>query len=320
MPIDPFLEPVLASLPPLPEITDFPAWRREGDAAADAMTQQLVLPGPAVRERREVTIETGTGTIDLAVYVPDLDGPLPVHLYIHGGGWIAGTIKHAFVDIIARERSVFAGCVVVTVDYRKAPEHQFPTGLNDCYAALTWIVEHADELNVRTDAVTVGGASAGANLAAALTLKARDEGGPRIAFQLLEVPALNLAADLPSREVYGRGYGLTVADMHRMVGYYLPTPADAENPYASPLLATDLAGLPPGHIMAAEFDPLRDDGEHYAARLNEAGVDATFTLGAGHIHNSPAFTKAMAAAAAWRDEAVDVLRKVNQTPAAERTR
>ncbi len=308
MPIDPFLEPLLATLPSMPEEIDFPTWRREGDAVADSLVEQLAEPGPPIKERREITIPVAGGNIDLVIHQPDTEQPLPAHLYIHGGGWVGGSAKQKFIDIVGQERAVGAGCVVIAVDYRKAPEHKYPTGLNDCYAALIWVAEHADELGIRPDLITVGGGSAGANLSAALALKARDEGGPRIAFQLLEVPALDATLSSASHRTNGTGYGLEETEIERLVDYYLPSRTLLDDPYVSPLLAPDLAGSPPAHIMSAEYDPLRDEGERYAQRLNDAGVPATFTLGHGHIHVSPAFTKVMASARDWRDEAVAVLK------------
>jgi len=315
MPLDPFVETLLPSLAPLPEKIDFPAWRAEDEAKAPVLAEQLAQPGPTIKERRQVTIPVDGGTIDLVIHRPIADAPLPAHLYVHGGGWIGGSAKNVFTDILAQERAVGAGCVVVAVDYRKAPEHKFPAGLNDCHAALVWLAEHAHELGIQPDLITVGGGSAGANLAAALTLKARDEGGPRIAFQLLEVPCLDLTLSLPSHRANGTGYGLTTADSTRLADYYLPSRDVIGTPYVSPLLARDLSGLPPAHIMSAEYDPLRDDGERYAQRLNDAGVPATFTLGRGHLHVTPAFTKVMASARAWRDEAVAVLRQAHRSHA-----
>ncbi|MEV7097317.1 alpha/beta hydrolase fold domain-containing protein [Amycolatopsis sp. NPDC051045] len=162
----------------------------------------------------------------------------------------------------------------------------------------------------RCDLITIGGGSAGANLAAALGLKVRDESGSRIAFQLLEVPALDLTLGQPSHQRFATGYGLTLAAAEMCVRYYLASPEEATNPYVSPLL---VSGLPPAHIMSAEYDPLRDDGERYAERLTEAGVPATFSLHHGHIHLSPGFTKVMTAARSWREEAVAVLRRANLT-------
>ena len=230
-----------------------------------------------------------------------------MHLFLHGGGWVAGSAHDSYIDILSRERAVGASCVVVAVDYRKAPEHTFPTGLEDTQAALEWVVAHADELGARPDLVTIGGQSAGANLAAALAVKLRDEDGFQLALQLLEAPALDLTLSLPSHETYGTGYGLHLADVRRLVPLYLTDPDEATNPYASPLLAPDLSGLPPAHVMSAEFDMLRDDGERYVQRLHAAGVPATFSLQRGHVHFSAALTKPMAAARAWRDEAVSVL-------------
>lgn len=313
MPVDPFLEPLIANLPPFPDhVDDWDAFRAQEQAGADTLVDELTEPGPHVKECRTVTIAVDGGTIDLVIYTPVGDGRHPAHLYLHGGGWVSGTIHSPFIDITCRERAAGAGCVVIAVNYRKAPEHKFPVGLHDCHAALIWAVEHADELGIQPGRITIGGGSAGANLAAALALKARDEGGPAIAFQLLEVPALDLTGSLPSHHTHGTGYGLEQKAIKSLVDLYLRSPDQVTNPYASPLLAPDLTKLPPAHIMSAEYDPLRDDGQQYAERLNDAGVPATFTLGQGHIHISPAFTKVMASARTWRDEAIAALKRVNE--------
>ncbi|WP_371129023.1 alpha/beta hydrolase [Rhodococcoides fascians] len=233
-------------------------------------------------------------------------------MYLHGGGWIGGTIHSDILDIQARERCAGADCVVVLAEYRKAPEHQYPTGLNDSYAALEWIAAHADDIDVRRDVITIGGGSAGANLAAAVTLKARDECGPAIAMQLLEAPALDLTLRSPSMERFGTGYGLTAETVEKLLDYYLSSRDLSTHPYVSPLLAPDLSNLPPAHIMSSEYDPIRDDGERYAERLAEAGVSATFTEQEGHIHISSAFTKVMASAREWRSEVIGVLRSVHE--------
>ena len=311
MPVDPFLAPLLPTLPPLPdEIDDFPAFRAQETATGEALVNQLAEAAPEIGSRQVIPIPVDGATIDLHLFTPISAGPHPVHLYLHGGGWVAGSPTHQAVDILCAERAAGAGCAVVAVDYRKAPEHPFPAGLNDCHAALSWIVEHADDIGVRADLITIGGGSAGANLAAGLALKIRDEGGPRIALQLLEVPALDLTFSQPSHQRYATGYGLTLAAAMTSSRYYLATSEGATDPYASPLLAPDLSGLPPAHIMAAEYDPLRDDGERYAERLAGAGVPVTFSLHRGHIHVSPGFTKVMAAARDWRAEALTVLRRV----------
>lgn len=309
MPLDPFLEPLLADLPPLPtHVDDFDAFRAQNQATTDAITSRLAEPGPEVKERREVGIPVDGGTIDLLVYRPFEPGPNPAYLYLHGGGWATGNIHYTAIDGLCRERCVGAGCVVVAVDYRKAPEHKFPTGLDDCHATLRWVHENAGTLGIDPDLIVVGGGSAGGNLTAALMLKVRDEGGPLPVLQLLEAPALDLTLSSPSVQTYGTGYGLDEADIRTYLEWYLRSPADATDPYASPLLAQDLSGLPPAHVMSSEYDPLRDDGERYATRLPEAGVPATFSLQLGHIHSSSMFTAAMESARAWRAEVCDVLR------------
>lgn len=318
MPVDPIIQPLLAGLAPLPDvIDDFAQFRKDETDAGNAIVDQLCEPAPEGAVRRVVEIPVDDGVIDLHTFTPSTPGPHPVHLYVHGGGWIGGSIKHKYIDIVGAERAVGADCVVVAVEYRKAPEHKFPTGLNDCYAALLWVVDHADELGVRKDLITVGGGSAGANLAAALTLKVRDEGGPRISFQVLEVPALDLTMSAPSLQRNATGYGLTLDTIERVIDYYLPNPEDAQNPYASPLLASDLTGLPPAYIVSAEYDPIADDGEAYAKRLHEAGIPVTYSLQRGQIHISPGLTKILPAAREWRDDVIAALRDANQqSPAA----
>jgi acetyl esterase len=324
VPVDPFLEPLLPTLAPMPErIDDWSAYRAQARQGSDAMVEQLTEPGPEVGNVRTVSLPVPGGAIDLRVYQPAGEGPHPVHLYLHGGGWVIGSAHDRYVDITSRERCEGAGCVVVAVDYRKAPEHRFPTALEDAQAALEWVVANAADLGVRPDRITLGGQSAGANLIAGLALKLRDEQGPRIALQLLEAPALDLTLSLPSHETYGTGYALHLADVRRLGPLYLSDPDQATHPYASPLLAPDLSGLPPAYVMSAEYDMLRDDGERYVERLQQAGVPATFSLQRGHVHISPALTKPMAAARAWRDEAIGVLRLAHQgaaVPAVSSTR
>ena len=314
MPLDPILEPLLAGLPPVDlRDIDFEAFRAEELAQSDALIGQVAEAAPEVADVRGVTLPVPGGVITLKVYTPVGEGPFPAHLYLHGGGWIGGTIHSKAVDIICRERCEGAHCVVISVDYRKAPEHRFPVGLEDCYAALLWLDECADALGVRTDALTVGGGSAGGNLAAALCLMSRDRGGPALALQLLEVPALDLTLASSSITRNADGYGLTAATTRACVEFYLPDPDAAMDAYASPLFAADLSGLPPAHIMSAEFDPLCDDGERYARALEEAGVSATFSLQGGQIHISSALTAVLPAARAWRAEVLGVLRSVHST-------
>ena len=246
----------------------------------------------------------------MRIYQPASLGPHPIHVFYHGGGWMAGTIEETFVDVVCRERTGLAEYVSAAVEYRLAPESKFPIPLEDSYAALKWIVEHAAEYDGDPQRVTIGGGSAGANLAAAVALKARDENGPRITFQVLEVPALDLTMGSPSIAMYGGGeYPLSKADLDMCIEAYLRSPIDATDPYASPLLAEDLSNLPPALILSSEFDPLQMDGSRYADRLADAGVAVTFTLGEGQVHGSSQFTKLLPESAAWRDQVVAALRE-----------
>lgn len=313
MPIDPFLAPMVGGPVPLSEpVEDFAAARVQWDAESDALFSQVAEPGPDVRVVEVRTIPVDRGEIDLRIYYPEAVGDLPVHMFLHGGGWIAGTVHGDFTDAACRERCVGAECVVVAVNYRKAPEHKAPVPLEDCYVALLWIASHADELGVRLDRLTIGGQSAGANLGAALALKVRDENGPAISFALFEVPCFDLHVDQPSHTTLAHGYGFTPEVFRMLRELYTSSPSDIEDPYVSPLLAPDLAGFPPSYVMSAEYDPLRDDGERFVERLTEAGIPATFSLQAGHMHGSASFTKAMESARAWRAEVLRVLQKAHR--------
>jgi acetyl esterase len=210
------------------------------------------------------------------------DGPLPCLVYFHGGGWVLGDLDT--LDTTCRAIANRAGVKVVSVHYRLSPEHKFPIPLDDCYGALRWVVDNAAELGIDPDRIAVGGDSAGGNLAAAVSLKARDEGGPAIKLQVLVYPVTNHAFDTPSYQENGEGYLLTKDMMVWFWDHYLSSDEDGRNPYASPLQAEDLSGLPPALVITAEFDPLRDEGEAYAARLAEAGVEVTQTRYDGQIH------------------------------------
>ena len=320
MTLDPYLASILPELAGMPDDVDFTAYRDVDRRRSDAMFATVGQPGPDVRARDLVRIPVDGGEIEALVYVPFGPGPHPAHLFVHGGGWALGSIHHAIVDATCRERCVGAGCVVVSVGYRKAPQAKFPVPLEDCRAALAWLVDEAEAHDVRPDRITVGGQSAGANLAAALTLKVRDEGGPPLAFQLLEVPALDLTLRSPSLTAFATGFGLTASDMRQFRRAYLNRLDEATHAYASPALAPDLAGLPPAHVMTAEFDPIRDDGTLYARRLAEAGVPASYAMHPGHVHGSGSFTAVMEAARAWRDEIVRVLARAHAGEAISRAR
>ena len=209
-------------------------------------------------------------------------GPLPLVLFLHGGGWVTGDLETH--DATCRHLANASGCKVVALDYRLAPEHKFPAGLLDCHAALQWLVAHASELHVDPNRIAVSGDSAGGNLAASLALLARDRGGPAIAFQLLVYPVTHHAYDSPSYREYGDGYLLTEEGMRWNWNHYLADDAAGQDPLASPLLAPDLRGLPPALVITAECDPLCHESEAYAQRLADAGVPVECRRYDGMLH------------------------------------
>ena len=220
--------------------------------------------------------------LHVRVYTPNGTAPLPGLVYFHGGGWTAGNLQIA--DRPGRSLANATGCVVVAVNYQKAPEHRYPTALDDCFAALQWVVQHTGELDVDPIKVGVGGDSAGGNLAAAVSLKARDTGQWPLAFQLLIYPAIDPDMNFPSAHVNAEGYGLTTADMRWFWNNYVPELSQRDNPLASPLRAASLRDLPPAIVVTAEYDPLRDEGERYADRLEDAGVTVRRHSYSGTIH------------------------------------
>jgi acetyl esterase len=219
-------------------------------------------------------------------------GPIPIRIYrpagasggrlvwFHGGGWVLGSItsSHPTCSTLART----SGCTIVSVDYRLAPEHRFPAAVDDAWAALTWVVEHGDELGAHGP-VAVAGDSAGGNLAAVLARRARDAGIP-IAFQLLVYPVTDAGMDSPSYTENATGYWLTRGGMEWFWDQYTPDGDDRFHPDASPLRADDVQGVAPALVITAEYDPLRDEGEAYAARLSEAGVPVTVRRFDGMVH------------------------------------
>ena len=230
-----------------------------GDPVPVGRVEDRMIPGP-------------NGEIPIRIYTPDGTGPFGALVYFHGGGWVVGNIE--MTDQPCRMITKAAGCVTVSVDYRLAPEHKFPAGPEDCYAATKWVADNATALGCDPSRIAVGGTSAGANLAAAVALMARDRSAPNVAYQLLVYPATRRELDTPSHKQFATDgyYILSRADMEWFWGHYLASEADAANPYACPARAKSLAGLPPALVITAEFDPLRDEGESYAARLREEGV------------------------------------------------
>ena len=289
------------------------------EAVRDELDRELRRRGVTVepvRTTAEERVEVAGGEIAIRVFVPAGAGPHPVFVHLHGGGFVLGTIDSLVNDAKCAHICRAASCVVATVEYRLAPEHRFPTAPEDCYAALLWTVSRADRFDIDPARVAVGGESAGGNLAAVVALMARDRGGPQLALQMLEVPVTDIsrgANDHPSVALFGEGYGLDRADMDSFTNDYLGDPAAGSDPYASPLLAGDLAGVAPAHVMTAEFDVLRDSGEAYATRLQQAGVESTLQRKLGHTHGSSVLWQGWEPAREWMDEVVGALRRALHT-------
>jgi acetyl esterase len=203
-------------------------------------------------------------------------------VYFHGGGWVIGDLDTH--DTLCRELCNQSGCAVISVDYRMGPEHRFPAAVDDCIAATRWVHDHAEALNLNAARLAVGGDSAGGNLAAVIAIDARDNSGPRIAFQLLIYPATDQHRDAASHRENGQGYLLTVDTMDYFARHYMAEKAQYADWRASPLLHPNLADLPPALVITAGFDPLRDEGAEYAKRLTAAGSCASYLNFPRQIH------------------------------------
>ncbi|MFJ9419916.1 alpha/beta hydrolase [Streptomyces sp. NPDC101227] len=266
---------------------------REGVAATDRS-----IPGPP-----------GSPALPVRLYRPEAEanGPRPLLVFFHGGGWVMCDLDTH--DGLCRELAVLSGALVMSVDYRRAPEDRFPAAAEDAYAATQWAVEQAAELGCDPGRVAVGGDSSGGGLAAAVTLMARDRGGRQPAAQLLLYPALDHRLTGDSAADYATGYFHTTAHMRWYWEQYLGPGGDPAHPYASPGLAPDLTGLPPALLVLPECDPLRDEGRAYAAALRAAGIEARVDEHGGTFHGFlgamgylPAADLAVEAAGAWLTE------------------
>ncbi|WP_306324297.1 MULTISPECIES: alpha/beta hydrolase [unclassified Streptomyces] len=257
-----------------------------GGAVTDATEARRILaaapespfPAPVVGavEDREIPGPPGAPAIPVRVYLPEPDtapGPHPVVVFFHGGGWVICDLDSH--DHTARRLCRDAGAVVVSVDYRLAPEAPFPAAVEDAYAAVCWVADHAPELGADPAALTVAGDSAGGNLAAVVAQIARDEDGPAIARQVLVYPSTDARQKSGSFDANAEGYFLTAAHCLWFREQYLGADGDPAHPRVSPLLAENLAGLPAAHIVTAGCDPLCDEGRAYAKALRDASVTVT---------------------------------------------
>jgi acetyl esterase len=251
-------------------------------AVLEGVTRQQAPPVP-VASVRDILVDGAEGLLPARVYDPAPGQPLPLVVYFHGGGWVLGSVRAA--DRPCRRLASAGRCVIVSVEYRRAPETRFPGPLEDCVAAVRWIAAHAEALGGGAGLVLMGD-SAGGNLAAAATLCLRDEGGPPVDAQLLLYPCLAPArgSTFASYRENADGPLMTRAEMEWFWDHYLRTEADGADPRAAPLVAEDLSGLPAATIVVAELDPLRDEGLAYGERLRSAGVEVTTTVYPGGAH------------------------------------
>ncbi len=264
--------------PPVSKLT--PAEARRLTREVNRRLTSTPEPVAVVKNTR---VSYSSGEIPVRVYIPRQAEVLPVLVYFHGGGWVLGDLDS--VDSPCRSLAKAANCVVVSVTYRLAPEHKFPAAVEDAYSATRWIVYNATSLHGDPTRIAVGGDSAGGNLAAAVSLMAHDEHGSPLVFQLLIYSATNHAFDTASYRENAEGYWLSKDDMRWFWNHYLRDEEDGRNPYASPSRAADLSSHPPAFVITAEFDPLRDESEAYAARLREWGVGVKVTRYDGMIHD-----------------------------------
>jgi acetyl esterase len=283
MPLDPQIEVLLEQMAAM-ESVDYREVTPEGlrqtmkmIAAADGLPE-------AVGSVHDASADGPAGAIPVRVYRPAGAGtaPLPILIWYHGGGWVIGDLDTA--DTTCRKLANRSGALVVSVDYRLAPEHPAPAPVEDCWAALCWVAGVATELGGDPARLAVGGDSAGGNLSALLAVRARDNGGPPLRYQLLVYPATDLTMSYPSHTENGDGYMLTNDATAWFLGHYLGPDKDPKHPSLSPHHIDDLSGLAPALIITAEFDPLRDEGEAYAARLQDSGVPVDLRRYDGMIH------------------------------------
>jgi acetyl esterase len=310
--LDPPVERLLQQLRSLDggpvRVEDIPAMR---EGVGLLLTAEKLVEG--VR-----TEDVEVGGIPVRLYRPTVVGEvaIPLHVYFHGGGFIVGSAFSGALDGLLSERALAAKCVVASVEYRLAPEHRFPAGVEDAYAALVGFAQDASALEVDRDRITVGGVSAGGNLAAVVALMCRDQVGPALRLQLLEAAGTDLTKSSSAWRYPTYGHDTTREQDLSLGDLYLNSMEERANPYASPLFGADLRGVAPAYIMNAEFDPRRDECEAYAARLQDAGVPATSRMMPGHIHGSAWLIKEdWPPAQVWRNEANDVLAQVNKGPA-----
>lgn len=300
------LDPDVAAVIDEFEAAGVPPWHALSVESARRLEDELFSAGsgPALPTVRDVAIDGPGGELPLRVYRPAADDP-PTLVYYHGGGWVLGTLDS--VDDICRHLAARAGCLVVSVGYRLAPEHPFPAAVDDAYAALTWASRYAGDLGGDPGRLGVAGTSAGGNLAAATALRAR-EGGPDLAGQFLGYPIVDPALDTDSYRAHADGPLLTKADMAWFWDQYLRSPAGAHHPFANLSTVRNHDGLAPATVLTAGHDVLRDEGVAYAEALGSAGVPTDHDHYPSLVHGFLSLTDEVAAADAAMDALADRVR------------
>lgn len=300
MPLDPDAQTLLDMV----REAQRPAFETVGAVAARKLYEagrRVLAPEPMpVASIEDRTIPGPAGAIPIRVYRPSAAATLPALVFFHGGGWVVGDIETH--DTVCRHLAMRGACVVISVDYRLAPEHQFPAPVEDCVAATEWTAANAAALGIDPARLAVGGDSAGGNLAAVVALVARRGDSPRLSHQVLIYPATDAGMGHPSIERCGEGYLLTRDTMRWFYGQYLAASGEAADWRASPLLASDLSGVAPAYVLTAGYDPLCDEGDAYAARLLAAGVPVTHRRFERQIHGFITNGKVIRAADAALDE------------------
>ena len=310
MPVDPQIQVLLDRGTGVPATHTLPV-----DVARAQYEARIALMAPpaGIAGVREQTIDGPSDQLRIRIYTPHGAGPFPLLVFFHGSGFVLCSLDTH--DGMCRNLCAGAGCVVASVDYRLAPEHKFPAGLEDCLHATRWVALHAGQLGGDPSRIVVGGDSAGGNMAAVTAIRVRDEGGPALCGQLLLYPVTDYhTPGTPSYEENAEGYGLTRDTMKWFWAHYLRDPPEGTNPHASPLLAPDLSSLPPALVITAEYDPLRDEGEIYAKKLRTAGVPTALSRYDGVNHGFMFWVGIVDKADAAMNEACEWLRDLFAGP------
>jgi acetyl esterase len=306
MPLDPEIRKLLDDLAPVMGELDeqTPA---EARALADEGMAAISGPGDPSVTSTDVRVPGAGGDIPVRVYTPAAAAsPLPVVVYLHGGGFVIGSIRSH--DGMCRDLTVATGAIFASVEYRLAPEHRFPAAVEDCWSALQWVHAHAAELGGDPDRLAIAGDSAGGTLAAVTAMLARDHGGPALRCQLLVYPGIGVTEDQASIRDNGEGYLLSTRDILWFRDHYLGPDGDDHDPRFDPIYATDLSGVAPAHVITCEYDPLRDGGQAYAARLRAHGVPVIERCYEGLIHGALGMEAVSAASRDMIHDASEVLR------------